>query len=77
MHVIDEPEWIIESSGAGGFRVACDCGWARSGFDTASLARAAGAEHQARPGGNSHPASPAGAEAAPRPEGRKRWWQRG
>lgn len=71
--MIDEPEWVIDGSGAGGFRVACDCGWSRSGFDTASLARAAASEHQARPDGSAGGSSSTAGDAP----ARKRWWQRG
>ena len=44
-HVIYEPEWVIETSGASGFTVECECGWKKGGFDTASKARAAAFDH--------------------------------
>ena len=46
-HVIYEPEWVIEASGRGGFRVECECGWEKSGFDTITRARSAAFDHSA------------------------------
>jgi hypothetical protein len=40
------PEWVVTKSG-GGFEVRCTCGWTAPLIDTASLARAAGADHVA------------------------------
>ncbi len=76
MHVVDEPEWVIDAGGAGGFRVVCDCGWSRGGFDTASLARSAAAEHQVRPAVAPAPRGPAGDRRPRKAEGRWRWWRR-
>ena len=68
-HLVYEPEWVIESSGAGSFQVECQCGWLESGFDTASSARAAGFAHSTgtRPG----------IAAEQESSSRRRWWQKG
>ena len=72
-HVLFEPEWVIEADGRGSFRIECDCGWQESGFDTTSLARAAGFTHSTKPQGG---APPSGAEpAAPAPP-KRRWLRR-
>jgi hypothetical protein len=68
-HVIFTPEWVIETSGRGSFKVECDCGWHESGFDTSSLARAAGFEHSTGNRGATRGAT----QAEP---ARKRWWRR-
>ena len=60
------PEWVIEANGQGSFRVECDCGWEEAGFDTSSLARAAGFAHTTGQRG----AAP-GATAP-----KRKWWRR-
>ena len=69
-HVIDEPEWMIDARGNGSFLVKCDCGWERTGFDTASSARAAAFDHSAS-GAALMP------DATPQDGRRKRFWHRG
>ena len=72
-HIVYDPEWAIESSGAGSFQIECVCGWLESGFDTASSARAAGFAHStgSRPGVTTSPPDKERASESPR-----RWWQR-
>ena len=73
-HVIYEPEWVIETSGRGSFRIECECGWERSGFDTVSSARSAAFDHSAKgaelmPDRAQQPSPPPAAE-------RRRFWRR-
>ena len=68
-HVLFAPEWVIEADGRGGFRVECDCGWQESGFDTSSLARAAGFTQSTGGRADAHAAA---AGASPK----RRWWRR-
>jgi hypothetical protein len=70
-HVVFTPEWAIELDGRGSFRVECDCGWHESGFDTSSLARAAGFAHSTGQRGDA--GTTAGASA---PAAKRRWWRR-
>ena len=70
-HVLFEPEWVIEADGRGSFRIECDCGWQEGGFDTTSLARAAGFTHST----GVRPASTGGIETPPTPP-KRRWWRR-
>ncbi|HEX7135097.1 MAG TPA: hypothetical protein VF228_21165 [Iamia sp.] len=69
-HVIYEPEWVIDSSGGGSFRVECECGWEKSGFDTITRAKAAAFDHSAQ-GADAMP------ESTPADTRRRRFWQRG
>jgi hypothetical protein len=69
-HVIYDPEWTIDERGDGSFRIECQCGWETAGYDTASLARAAGFAHST---GGGPPSSDAPAEDTGK---RKRFWQR-
>jgi hypothetical protein len=73
-HVVFPPEWVIEADGRGSFRVECDCGWSDDGFDTASLARAAGFTH-ATSGAPPAPGGAAAQETPPTPP-KRRWWRR-
>ena len=68
-HAIYEPEWVIEASGRGSFRVECECGWEGSGFDTMSRARAAAFDHSAA-GADLMP------DASPEDGRRRRFWGR-
>ncbi|HVM08265.1 MAG TPA: hypothetical protein VM345_07385 [Acidimicrobiales bacterium] len=68
-HVIYEPEWMIDERGNGSFRIECQCGWERKGFDTASKARAAAFDHSAS-GAALLP------DKAPEDAQRRRFWHR-
>ena len=73
-HVIYDPEWAIDESGAGSFQIECQCGWLKRGFDTASLARSAGFNHTTTGAGTPPPSDASGSDAeAPR---RRRFWSR-
>ncbi len=73
-HVVFAPEWVIEDDGRGSFRVECDCGWQQDGFDTASLARAAGFTHSTGQSGKVGDGD--GNATSTAPPGRRRWWRR-
>ena len=75
VHVMFEPEWVIEADGRGSFRVECDCGWQEDGFDTASLARAAGFTHSTNPRNVAGASSSNESATAPAPS-KRRWWRR-
>jgi hypothetical protein len=44
-HYVHKPEWVIESSGLGGFRCRCSCGWTSRPFDISLGAKEAGQAH--------------------------------
>lgn len=44
-HYVRPPEWVIEASGLGGFRVRCSCGWTSKSFDISLGAKEAGRDH--------------------------------
>jgi hypothetical protein len=44
-HYVHPPEWVIEASGDGGFRVRCTCGWMSDAYDISLGAREAGRDH--------------------------------
>ena len=69
-HIVFDPEWIIDEKGDGSFRIECQCGWETAGYDTVSLARAAGFDHST---GGGPPSSNASAGDTGK---RKRFWQR-